>query len=281
MSADAEQTIDTAPTEQELRDKGVRIETEYIRADALVVDPSVQRPLRPARVNQLRKNWDPLLVGVVHVSRRPDGSRIVLDGQYRQAALLLMSRDDHLLCCRVYTGLDKTDEGRLFRGLNNAKAVLPIEKFHVRVTEGDPTALGIKRVATKWGLRIANNTGDRGAVIRGVVTPERIYAKFGETGWDFVLGAAIEAWGSKESSVRDAILRAIALVYESNRLRLNRDHLVRVLQRNWGTAASLYSQGDHIRHATGRPGDSVAMYARDLIVREYNKRLSGVRRLSI
>src|SRR6187549_648827 len=64
----------------------------WLRVDRLTVDPAVgggyQRALNPRKVKAIAKELDPDALGVLTVSRREDGSLVIIDGQQRQGALM-------------------------------------------------------------------------------------------------------------------------------------------------------------------------------------------------
>lgn len=107
---------------------------------AIGVDMRVQRELDPARVRYLINNWDENALDVPKISQRAGGECIWLDGQHRGAALQQMGRGDASIEVLVYRGLTLQEEAALFRQLNNAKRLSPIDLYRVALTEEDSTA---------------------------------------------------------------------------------------------------------------------------------------------
>lgn len=107
---------------------------------AVGVDRRVQRELDPARVRYLVNNWSDNALDVPKVSQRAGGETIWLDGQHRGAALVQMGRGESSIEVLVYRGLTLIEEAALFRQLNNAKRLSPLDLYRVALTEEDATA---------------------------------------------------------------------------------------------------------------------------------------------
>src|SRR4051812_31723657 len=93
----------------------------WIRASRLAVDASYQRPRNERKIRKIANNFDPDALGVLYVSKRADGTYVILDGQQRHAALIEMGWQDQQVPCHVYTGLSVADEARLFGEYNELR----------------------------------------------------------------------------------------------------------------------------------------------------------------
>ena len=119
--------------------------TEYIPANELEVDPSVQRDISPARVKKIANSFAEHSLGILTVSRREsrgfaDSSNrtqvryVVLDGQTRLAAVRLVAgtADTSLpLLCQVYRNLSRPEEAEIFLSHNDRAAVRKIDRFRI------------------------------------------------------------------------------------------------------------------------------------------------------
>src|SRR4051794_33828172 len=95
---------------------------QYERVGELTVDQRYQRALNARRVKKIANEFDPYSVGMLIVSDRGDGTKVVLDGQTRRAALVAMGWEDQMVPCYVYVGLSVEEEARIFRTLNQDRA---------------------------------------------------------------------------------------------------------------------------------------------------------------
>lgn len=127
----------------------------------LFVDHTVQRTLNMRRVDAMVEDFEKEALRVLVVSHRDDGTLHIVDGQHRWAAASKVGIQT--LQCMVYSGLTKPQEAALFRVLNNTKIVNAIDKFLVRVVEGDLAAVYIHSVITKAGWNVSTSYKGNGA----------------------------------------------------------------------------------------------------------------------
>ena len=80
----------------------------------LQVSPDIQRKLSPMRVSEIERNYSPMVANPIKVSFR-DGKYYIFDGMHTRAAMCGMNGTDNFpIFCRVFYGLTKEDEARLF-----------------------------------------------------------------------------------------------------------------------------------------------------------------------
>jgi len=131
---------------------------EEVRIDQLHTDV-YQRILNMDKVNKLAANWDPLAVGFLIVSRRPNGDLYVVDGQHRAAAAL---RFGHVTMeAQVFEGLSLQQEAKLRIATNDRKSEVIWERFKARLVAEDPVAEGIRDVIESVGgnIRLTSFSG--------------------------------------------------------------------------------------------------------------------------
>lgn len=182
----------------------------------LTVDHDVQRPLDKTRVDDLAGQYNPAAIGVIVVSDRADGTLHVIDGQHRVAATIAAGHGAADLPCLVYTGLSRSDEAAMFRLLNHSRGVVPLDKFRVRVIEGDPVAVSINSILEKYGWKVqaGKTTGSFGAVS----AVEKVYQLAerkkisGQAVVHTVIDVVTGAWGNSADGVRAEILLGIGQV---------------------------------------------------------------------
>ena len=82
----------------------------------LSVDHSYHRPLPKAFLKEVSTNFDSNAVGYLTVSKRNDGSTVVVDGQTRLEAAKAVGLKR--VPCIVFRGLSSSEEAKLFIALN-------------------------------------------------------------------------------------------------------------------------------------------------------------------
>lgn len=183
---------------------------EQLLPSQLFVDQGVQRPLDQRRVEKIVGEFDPAALGVLVVSRRTDGTHHVIDGQHRLAVVLAVGRGDTPTDCKVYQGLSREEEAAMFRKLNNTRTVAPIDRFRVRIVEGEPIATAIHRILQKhgWVLR----AGKQDYSFAAVAAAEKLYKRSGEDAdavIDRLMWVITEAWSGNSDGVRAELVGGI------------------------------------------------------------------------
>jgi hypothetical protein len=116
------------------------------------VDLAVQRATVPARVRKLTANFDPILVGELLISERPEGL-YVLDGHHRlESAKQANGNGVANVTCEVFTGLSKADEARLFMGRNDRANIAKVDRDRNLATSGDQDTLDVQMAAQSAGF---------------------------------------------------------------------------------------------------------------------------------
>lgn len=180
----------------------------YIDPSTLVADLRVQRPLDDRRVAEIAKSFNSDRVGTIIVSERPDGTRVVIDGQTRLAAKKKVGAQG-LVHAQVYTGLTIEQEASMFLDYNNSKPVSAIDKFLVRITEGDPVANEISAILANHGWQVRKGGGH--ASIQAVTSLERAYTRAGGgVVIDQIMRSITKAWGHDFSAANASIIGGLA-----------------------------------------------------------------------
>lgn len=246
-----------------------------IRANALNVDHSYQRPLSDRLVSQIAGDFDPDLFGIVTVARRDDGTYWVLDGQHRVAAIRLMGRGESLIPCEVLTGLSNEREARVFH-LRNArkKPMSPSDKFRGALIAGEGWAVRIDQVVRECGFRVNLSTGfiDNGQ-IAAVAALEYVDRQYRDGQLADTLMTIRAIWGTDEGP-RAGLIRGMAYFLHLYRGQYKHDRLVTRMRTV--SLDQLYRDAKEYRTATG--ADSDVAFA-ELIVQTYNRRLNKANKL--
>ncbi len=134
--------------------------TEWLPLAGLETDPAVNRPVSQASVDRIVAEFNPDYIGVLHVSQRETGQRIIIDGQHRVAACRQMGWLDQRLECKVYRGLKLAEEAALFVHLNDFRRPTSFQSFVKRVTAGEKDAVMIDEIVRGVGLKIHDQSVD-------------------------------------------------------------------------------------------------------------------------
>lgn len=135
---------------------------EWVHTTELTVDQSYQRSIdnegSRRLIASIAANFDWRLCAPLVVSRRPDGSKVIIDGQHRWAAAVRRGDLLQLPCC-LFTYDSPEDEARMFIVANRArKPMNRLDDFHAALAAADEDAVEIQRLVTEAGLKMARNT---------------------------------------------------------------------------------------------------------------------------
>jgi hypothetical protein len=247
-----------------------------LKADSLGVDHDVQRALVESRVDAMVQTFNPDALGVLTVSHRPDGTYHIVDGQHRWAACTKYGQE--YVRCNVYTGLTRQDEAALFRVLNNTKIVNALDRFRVRVVEGEVSAKDIAAIIERagWRVPLRASQGTPG-VINSPVALEWVYNGAGikQSRQANVFRSTVEvitaAWGYEPDGMRSDVFKGIGAFLTRFEGILDLSKVVRMLQSYPGGPLKLQADASIMRSMRSSPAaDSVASILTGL----YNKKRS-------
>jgi hypothetical protein len=240
------------------------------------VDHEVQRALNTRRVDEMVENFNEDALGVLTVSLRKDNTYHIVDGQHRWAAASKFGVSH--LQCKVYQGLTKPDEAALFRVLNNTKIVNALDRFRVRVVEGEPVAVDINYILDKqgWRVPIRPSTGTSG-VINSPGALEWVYNGAGIRNmrqpavFRQVIEVLTAAWGYDPDSMRADVVKGVGAFLTRFEGMLDLAKVVRMLTLYPGGALKLQADGAIARSLRSSPAaDSIASILTGL----YNRKRS-------
>ena len=153
--------------------------TQWIKAGDIKFDPHVQRALNAHWAEYIGRNLDPNLMGVIHVSKRPNEDLFCVDGQHRLHGVTdYFGNNGTLVECKVYEGLSRAQEAALFVGLNNFRRPQRIDVFLKSVIAKEPTAVAINAIVREAGLRIDRGKADN--AVSAVAALEDVYFAFAD-----------------------------------------------------------------------------------------------------
>ena len=132
---------------------------EWRAVGELLIDPSYQREVGtgPSQtlIRRIAMFWDWGLCQPLAVSRRPDGTLLIVDGQHRASAAKLRGDIPHLPCV-ITSYANAGDEAAAFVALNQQRRPLSaLDLFKAAVAAEDQEALLILDCLRRAGLSIA------------------------------------------------------------------------------------------------------------------------------
>lgn len=185
------------------------------------------RPLSQGRLARLRKDWDPLAVSPLVISRRAHNVLYVIDGNHRR----VMAYEKGMLQvpAMVLSGLERAREADLYTKLGTVFGQTPATRFQSKVVAGDRAARAIVKIANRFGLTVASGTFHAGE-IKAVARIEYIYARGGEAALNWVLGLLTEAYPDNDHALIEMILEGSYGFWYRYAKQVDRGALARVLQ---------------------------------------------------
>lgn len=248
-----------------------------VRANDLTVDITVQRDLDFARVRLMAKDLRLEAIGTLCVSKRDDGSQVVIDGGHRRAALVEAGEGDTPVNAEVYTGLTLADEAALFRYRNNTQKVGYLDRFRVRLIEGEKVAVEVEQLARKHGWAVISVPGSTDPLLLSVKKLEQLYTNDKDVA-ALTLEVVTRAWGYNYDAVDYRILDGVARFLKRYWKDVDDDDLVIKLSSYSGGPESLVMRGQSLRETLIT---SQGMAIAELITDAYNKgkKHGGTKRL--
>lgn len=247
---------------------------EEIRVADLTVDHKVQRAhLDMGKVEAMVRNYNTDGIGVATVSRRENGDQVVLDGWHRKEVVARLTDNAGTIPCRVFEGLTLQEEASLFLALNTTNQPKLYDRWKVRVTKGDPIAVGATEALRQYGWSVGNQVGEGTMVAVGSL--ERIYRLSlsdkvqVEQG---LVGATImvitRAWGHNRYGAVSPLFEGIANLIAEHGSRINLDSLITTMKEYKGGPQQLHQEA---RVLSNLRNTKLSMAVADQLTERYNK----------
>jgi hypothetical protein len=235
---------------------------EWVHTSQLTVDKSYQRSIdnegSRRLIASIAANFDWRLCAPLVVSRRADGSKVIIDGQHRWAAAVRRGDLLQLPCC-LFTYASPKDEARMFIVANRArKPMNRLDDFHAALAAADEDALEISRLVTEAGLTIARNTSSTAWKPREVAFTSSIATAIRRHS-EAVISAALtcmaETFERQPLTHGASIFGALVKVFAGPPEGFDPDRLVPVLRR-----LEMASLGEVLRGQKGGDARVIAVY---------------------
>ncbi|HMM74123.1 MAG TPA: ParB N-terminal domain-containing protein [Gammaproteobacteria bacterium] len=179
---------------------------EWIKLDRLSIDSAYQRSTDNEAscrlIASIATKFDWRLCTPLAVSRRPDDTLTIIDGQHRWMAACRRSDIAHLPCC-VFRYESTEEEARMFIVANRArKPINRLDDYFAALAAADEDALEIRQLVTGAGLSVARNTSSSAW-------------RPGEVAFTSAISNAIRRFGS---AIASAALTNLAVAFAGQRL---------------------------------------------------------------
>lgn len=244
-------------------------------ASDMEIDSRIQRPEDPGLINSIVADFDEVALGTLTVSVRVDRRTgeerlIVLDGQQRRRAVVLVEYEKPLNCT-FYYNMSFSEEARAFRRLNNRKSVAAPVLFRNAIAEGDEQATAIAAILSQLSIPLGVPGG-----FSAVVAARRIAKRPNGTlhlQWALrVLGMIYGDEDAPTKTIYDGrVVEALSMLHARDGSHLNEKHLINKLASKGGGLKGLLGRADTI--ATLHKGGGRVLDVIDAIVGIYNSGL--------
>jgi hypothetical protein len=248
---------------------------EQIGLAEVVIDPKVQRDLSDSRAQRIADDFNEQGFGVPVISRRTDGTLVVIDGQHRIEGARRAGRGNDVVPMEVFNGLTLQEEAALFRYRNSTKQPTPVDTFKVALIERRADEVSIARIIGAYGWRV-DTAGSRGTT-QAVAALRTVYAKDKDrhgisTGatLDMTVKVLTGAWGTGHNSLAAAVLLGTGAVVFRYSSRLDVPMLSKALELGWTKPENLMTQARSWKDASG---GTIENAAANVITNAYNKRV--------
>lgn len=185
------------------------------------------RPLSEHRLKQLRQHWDPLAVSPLTISRRPDNTLWVIDGNHRR--VVAYEKGMMQLPAMVHTGLERATEADLYTKLGTVLGQTPWTRFQAKLVAGDEAARDIVKIAQRYDLEINGYYGNQDGHVAAIARVEWIYARGGSEGLNWVFAFLGEAFGDTREAYGEMQLEGTFGFWVRYADRVSRDEAARII----------------------------------------------------
>lgn len=169
------------------------------------VDYSYQKPLSMTHANNIARDYDPMGVGQIHVSKREDGTYYTFDGQHRLKAHTI--KNIKVIDCIVYEGLTIEEEAKGYVFYNDTMKQSQLQRFKAELLAGVPSTIEIDTIVKSVGLKVDYDFS--GEAIRAVGSIKSIYEKEGAERLENVLVLLKEVYGEGQSVYKAFVLNGL------------------------------------------------------------------------
>lgn len=240
---------------------------QKVKLDELTIDRRVQRQyLDEGRAQRIADEFDMNAFGVLCVSKREDGTQVILDGWHRTEGARRAGYQDLSANAEVFTGLSLADEAAIFRLRNNTRVVGYMDKFRVRLIEGDDVAVGLVAMLNRhgWGIEGEPDTKHQWWSVQSL---ESLY-KYSPDIAERAVSIITDAWGRDVSSADYRVVKGLGAFLKRYGTKVDVSNLIERLRMYPGGPGHLIGNAQGVRSIYG---GAIATAIAELITNTYNK----------
>jgi hypothetical protein len=184
----------------------IPITEEVLPLSKLNDHPRYQRKKRPGSLaKMMRKGLNPLAALILVVSRRTNGSLLLIDGGHRKD--FLESQGEKEWSCFIAHGLKEREESDVWEDFNHCRTnARPIELLNAQIIAKNPEALTLQNIVHDCGYRFSFEEGQNGVVIDSVdaISTAKSLGFLGK-----ILDALHMAWPDNREAVTGKMIHAM------------------------------------------------------------------------
>lgn len=179
---------------------------EMVEVDAVRVDHSYQRPLDSKRVKRIARAFSTGASKALSVSRRPDGSLYVYDGQHTLEVLKHLGRKE---CPAMVVDGTQLQEARWFLLMNGSgvSKATARESHKAALTADDDTAKQVQALLDEYGLVVASGGVKAGTT--SSIGSLKMWCKADKPRLERAMGAIDRLWCTQDHAWSQVILRGM------------------------------------------------------------------------
>jgi hypothetical protein len=261
--------VSATPTEEDPTSSAAhKPVVQPVPLNQLIVDRRVQRSsgVKQMRAAKIAAEMNLDALGVLAVSHRESGEYAIIDGAHRAEALRILGFTSDEVLCEVYEGLSLPEEAAMFRLRNNSEKVNYLDRFLVRVVEGEPIALALADLVGKHGWKIDHNSNT--GLFAAVQRLERIYL-MEPLAADKALATLTRAWGHEHNAADGRLVEGLGLFFHRYGAAVDVEELVDRLSKFPGGPGKLIGAARGLRDLIG---STVPRAVAELVTEMYNAR---------
>lgn len=245
---------------------GSRPELQWVPVTSIAVDSNYQRVLKPHLVAKILRGFSWAKFGALVLSRKPDGTFSVVEGQHRWKAAVAHP-DVTDVPAVIVDHADIASEAQSFLGINRDRmAVTAVEQYWAGLTAGDPEKLAISAVLQAAGCDVVPENGHyRPNLTNSIGAIDRCLRRYGEAATRRALQVIRKAWPNETRALRGTLITALARLIRSNKQLVDTDMAAAIRPQS---IAKLTAHAEAFRKLSGGSAETALTKA---IAEIYNK----------
>lgn len=242
---------------------------------SLLSKAKYNRPINKKKVEQIVENFREDEVRVVLVSRRKDGSLVILDGQHTAKALSIIFGEDCSVWCDIREGLSYEEEANLYVRCNiDSRLLGKPDEIRGRIESNEIDAIAFKKYVEASGYTLFGGSNP----LTAISTAYKIYSEkcCGGAFLTNLLSTVDQIWPDNSNATNASILKGVRnlLVYNKDQ-GIDRNNLVKKLRKK--TPAQLIAEGKENQKTMINTSSAKGIYL--AMIATYNVRLSPEKKL--